>query len=274
MTAKPTLSYHYHAHGHGFSAQFGRPLQHTVEVQAASSLPITGGHGASRVDNFKFNEIVSFKAAYSHVSGSRDEHDGSHTSLVTATVEGLNVLDVVTSDRIVARLAAHHLPGKEEPSIIPLGSKFENLRIAGCPVEIELDCELFCECDTHGEFKKRFEKDKKFRELVEERFLWGKLEKDIPEFIQKRYNWAGQKGLPESHGVVLCSLVKNVETTCPGVKRYGHVLVVPQFGRVFLAELFLKQSQRTLVMVRLELGSPVSGDLTVAQAINNGHTWP
>jgi hypothetical protein len=266
--------FHYSAHGHGFSAQFEQPHEHVLDVQAGTSLPIIGGHGSSRVENFRYKEIVSFKAAYTHVSGSRDKETGSHGTLVTSTVEHLNVLDVVTADRVVSRLASHYLPGEEEPHIIPLGSRFENLRIAGCPVDVEMDCELFTEFDTYGAFKKQFEKDKKFREMTEERFLWGKLEKDVPESVRARYNWAGQKSLPESHGVILCSLVKNIRTSCPGVKRYGNVLFVPQFGRVFLAEYLIEHSHRGLTMVRLELGCAVSGHAAITEARINGRPWP
>src|SRR5208282_4813183 len=97
--ATPKKTYHYNAHGHGLSGRFDRPVEQLIDVQAGSSLPTIGGHGSSRVDNFRFRELVSFRAAYSHVSGSRNDADGTYTTLVTSTVEGLNILDVVTADR-------------------------------------------------------------------------------------------------------------------------------------------------------------------------------
>ncbi|GAC1616720.1 MAG: hypothetical protein PVS2B2_00760 [Candidatus Acidiferrum sp.] len=238
-----------------------------------------GGHGNSRAQDFRYKEIVSFKSAYTHVSGNKDKETGSYGTLITSTVEHLNVLDVVTADRVVSRLASQYLPreAKEEgaePHITPLGSKFENLRIAGCPVEVELDGELFTELDTYGAFKMQFEKDKKFRGLAEARFLWGKLEKDVPESVRARYNRPGQKGLPESQGVILCSLVKNIKASCPGVKRFGNVLCVPQFGRIFLAEYLIEHSHRSLTMMRLELGCAVCGSATITSTSINGRPWP
>ncbi len=55
--SKATHSFHYNAHGHGLSGQFHRPFQEMIEVQAGMSLPLIGGHGHSRAENFKFKEI-------------------------------------------------------------------------------------------------------------------------------------------------------------------------------------------------------------------------
>jgi hypothetical protein len=270
---KKTLDFHYNAHGHGLSAQFQRPFDHVIEVQAGMSLPISGGHGSSRVENFQFKEFISFKSAYCHVSGSQNKEDGSFTTLVSSTVEKLNILDVVTADRIVSRISCRHVPGEAEPHIIPLGSKFEDLRIASCPVHLDLDLELFCEYDTFTAFKEKFGKDPKFRKTVQDRFLWGELDKDTPEFVRTRYNWAKRDTFPESRGAVLCSLIKDVVTSCPGLERYGQVIVVPQFGRIFLGEFLIERYARRLTMLRLELGSPVQGVITVASGQGNGSPW-
>lgn len=136
-------TYHYNAHGHALSGRIERPLDHLVEVQAAVSLPLIGGLGSARVNGFRFQEFVTFESAYSHVSGTRDGEDGAYTTQVTSTVERLNILDMVTADRVVARISSQHPAPHHEPAIIFLGSKFENLRIAGCPVEVELDHELY-----------------------------------------------------------------------------------------------------------------------------------
>jgi hypothetical protein len=58
------------------------------------------------------------------------------------------------------------------------------------------------------------------------------------------------------------------------VKRKGHVFIVPQFGKVFVGEILAKHGTRTLTMLRLEMGSPVSATANLAEAIVNGNTWP
>ncbi len=255
--ATPKKTYHYNAHGHGLSARFDRPVEHLIDVQAASSLPTIGGHGSSRVDNFRFQEFVSFKAAYSHVSGSRNDANGTYTSLVTSTVEGLNILDVVTADRIVARLATQHPEEEHEPHVVLLGSKFENLQIAGCRVEVELDHDFFLRLDTFAAILKELETNAAFRKMAEDPFQTGQPGK-----------------APSASGVLLCSLVKDMKTTCPGVKRHGHCFSVPQFGKVCLAEVLARHGMRTLTMVRVEMGSPVGGSATVGGGTVNGSPWP
>src|SRR5579863_8327141 len=159
-------TYHYNAHGYGLSGQFDRPLQRLIEVQAQTSLPIIGGHGNARVNKFKVEEFLSFESAYSHVSGSQNQKDLTYTTLVTATIEGLNILDVVTADRIVARISSQHPTEHHEPHIVFLGSKFENLRIAGCPVEMELNHDLFSRLDTFEMILEELKKDAEFRKMA------------------------------------------------------------------------------------------------------------
>src|SRR5260370_18212473 len=125
-------TFHYHACAHAFSGRFARPFDHLIDVQAASSLPVIGGHGNSRVENFQFREFVSFRKGYTHVSGAHQADDDSNNTLVTSTVEGLNILDVVTADRIVARLYSKHAANEKEGRITMVGSKFQILPIGSC----------------------------------------------------------------------------------------------------------------------------------------------
>jgi hypothetical protein len=250
-------TYLYNAHGHALSGQILRPFQETIEVQAGMSLPTTGGYGSARVENFRLKQVISFKSASTQVSGSFNERDKSHTTLVSTTVEGLNILDVVTADKVVARLASRHPVNDGEPHIVLLGSHFVNLRIAGCPTTVELDHDLFLKLDTFAAFRKELESNTDFRRMALDPYRTGKAQET-----------------PPVHGVVLCSLVKEIKTACPGVEHRGHEIVVPEFGRIFVAEVIAEHSRRTLTMLRLELGSPTSGPITVAEAQGNGKPYP
>src|SRR5260370_13050981 len=105
-------TFHYHASAHALSGQFWRPFQRVIEVQAPTTLPSIGGVGKSRVDNFRLDDLVSFKAGYTHALGSKKEEFDDQgklkktlfTTQATSTVEGLNTLYVVTADRVVAPL--------------------------------------------------------------------------------------------------------------------------------------------------------------------------
>jgi hypothetical protein len=258
MTATPRRTYHYHASAHAFSARFTRPIEHLIEVQAATSLPTIGGHGNAHIEEFRFQEFVSFRRGYSHVSGSRYEADGTYTTLVTSVVEGLNILDVITADRIVGRLASSHVLQDREPHITIVGSKFENLRIAGCKTDVTFDYDLFGRISNYADARKELDSNPNFRKMAVDPFSTGE---PVPA--------------PDACGVILCSCVKEMNTTCPGVKQVGHHgYHVPEFGKVFLGEMLLQQCQRTLTMLRFELGSPVSGDGTAAQVLSNGQIWP
>ena len=98
--------YLYNAHGYGLGGRIDRPFQHVLDVHAGASLPTTGGFEVSRAENYRLNETISFQAAHTMVSGSLDEEDGTYNSLSSATIEGLNILNMVTADRIVAHVAS------------------------------------------------------------------------------------------------------------------------------------------------------------------------
>jgi hypothetical protein len=280
-----TRSFLFNAHGHALSAQFHQPFVEVVDAQAAVSLPITGGHGSARSDNFRFKEVISFKSAYSHVSGSRN-FDGSHATMITTVVEGLNILDVVSADRIVARISSHHGERDPEPRITLVGSKFENLRVLGEPVKIKLDCHTFSKYDTYSGFTDAYEKETAFRQEMNSRFLWTHdglashekqnekrnpgSKKATPDFITKSYGNHVGTVAPDWQGKLHCSLVESLEPECPVIECYGHILIVPQFGRIFLAELFLEKYARRLVMVRAELGCSIGGRVIAADGTGNG----
>jgi len=261
MTQKAT-PFLYHACAHAFSAHFTRPVERLIEVQAGISLPINGGHGSSRVENFRFNETVSFKAAYSQVSGSEKfVKDGNaekcvHTTLASSVVEGLNILDVITADRVVSRIASSWESG-DEPHSVLLGSRFDNLHIAGCKIDVELHHELSLKLETFEDAINEFKNNSEFRKMAESLSGAWKLPKKI-----------------EPHGVICCSLVKELKPAkCHGIKRHGHcghILEVPEFGKIHLAELVLTHGSKTLTMIRFELGSPNGGGGSVSQSGNNG----
>lgn len=275
----PYRTFHYHANAHVLSASFTRPLPHVVEVQGASSLPTIGGHGKGRVEDFRFEHFISVKRGYTHVSGTPTEVEvkvevegkarvvkQTHfTTLVTSVAEGVNILDVVTADRMVARLASNHTLDDEdykEPHFTLVGSKFENLQIAGCKVEVPLDIDLFERIHTFEAARNEYKKNPDFRKMVEDPFEGGD---ELPE--------------PSEHGAILCSIVdvkqmKEKMKKCPGVTPKGHSFIIPKFGKLFLGEILLEHSRRTLTMVRFELGSPVSGSGTVVQLDSNGKPYP
>ncbi len=150
------------------------------------------------------------------------------------------------------------------------GSRFEGLRIAGCAVQVSLHHELFLSLDTFGAIGN----------LPDKHDLW-KLVVETLKAVDPEVKVEKKK--PEARSSLLCSVVKEVkfkcldegEEVCPGVARHGrHRFHVRNFGNIYLAELLFQHGQKTLTMLRIELGSPNGAGMTVVQADSNGRPWP
>jgi len=265
----------YHAHGTALGGVIRRPFSQPIESQAGASLAISGGYGSARASNFKFQELISFREATTHVSGSWNPADNSYNTEVTTVIEDLNINHVVTADRVMARLATKHVSGKAETGVVPSGSHFVNLHIAGHPVNPVLDIKLFVDYDTSAKFIKEYQEEEPFKQKMRKRFLWGELDESAPEFLKKRYPWqTNEELLPESKGIIPCSLVESVDHDAAELKVFGNVVDVPGFGTIHLAEYHMEQSAHRLTMLRLELGSPFEGDLTICGVEGNGTSFP
>jgi hypothetical protein len=129
----------YHALASGVSGKITAPFQDLVEVQGASAIPQTGGYSASRVENFRFKEILSFRSCTTLTIGSFSEEKRKYNTLATTTIEGLNVLGAVTADRIVARLASSQPEEGGPPEVSIVGTHFQNLQIAGYSLDARPD---------------------------------------------------------------------------------------------------------------------------------------
>ena len=56
----------------------------------------------------------------SSYGGQYSAKDGAHGTMSSVSVEGVNIMNVVTCDRVVLRLASKHPDGGGEPSFNPL----------------------------------------------------------------------------------------------------------------------------------------------------------
>lgn len=244
MNIEQHIPFHFHALGNVFSATFHRPFHHVIPAQAATSLPSIGGHASSRVENFRSHHFVSFRAGHSHVSGSWMDDKAVSTRAI-ATVEGLNILEFITAERVVAQLTSEGKHGQRETHIIALGSAFENLRIGGHPVKVTLHHDLFLKNPSHADLTKAVATLKNSGRIV-----------------------------ATEDGAILCSLVEKIETDLPGVEIKGHILRIPHFGEISLAEVFAVPGTRTLTMIRLKLGSPDGGLAACSEVLSQGQPMP
>jgi hypothetical protein len=244
MATLHRIPFHFHAEGHAFSGEFRHPLWSVIPAQASASLSQIGGHATALVENFHHQDFVCFKSAHTHISGKRrrDETFVTHASTV---VKGLNILGMVTAERIVCRLTSIHSPKEKEGHIIAEDSRFEGLKVNGEDVKVILRHDLLVKCKTFDDLAKGIASDAKSGKIAETK-----------------------------DGVALCSLVEKIETKLKGVDAKRHLIEVPNFGKIFLAEVYAEPGTRTLTMLRLELGSPHVADITAAETRTNGRPSP
>jgi hypothetical protein len=251
------IKFLYHAEAVGATGYITLPVRESMEIQASVALPITGGHGSSRVENCRHRNYFSFRAAESHVAGSHSEKDHAYESLATTTIEGINILDVVTCDRVIARLTSKYPDDGSEPSFVPLGSRFENLRIAGHKIEVEMATDLFTEYHTWTKLTEAHAKEKAVKDDLR-RLRPGAVETN---------------DFPGAKGLLSCTLARKLDGLPAGLTRNGFGIYVPHFGTVYLGEYFVAPHTHRLLMLHVDLGSSVEGCYGAGGAGGNG-SWP
>lgn len=233
--------YRFQASAIGAAGRITLPFQELIEVQASSALPEIGGYGSAISSAFNHRQLVSFDVAHSEVTGSETVgKDGNpvYSTLVKSTVEGLNVMGMVTADRVVARLVKTFRvdptqdPGYQQ-SFTLAGTRFENLKIAGMKLDVDLALEVFDQCNS-------FE--------------------DLPE----AYRSESQIG----RGITSVSLVRRGDPKTPGF--YGQPIQIEGFGTIRLAELEIGMFSRRVNMLEIDLSCPVEGRVMACSIIGDG----
>lgn len=271
MNASNDRVFYYHADASPLGGHITHPFEQIVNSAASSALAQAGGHAESRIEQFNLNNIVSCSHAYSRTSGIVNKKTKAWTTLVTSVVEKLNILEVLTADRVVSRVALDYPLEGYNPKLTFVGTQFVNVRINGKPITPTLDLDLF---PTEG--KDRFPdepllRDENFlRKVIEQN---GITAKDAPEWLKKRYGWVSSSEERAEKGYVLCSLVNDLQGAEPG-DNFGHVLSVPGFGNVFFGELIVGQNSYRLTMIRVEMGCLAEGTISVASSFSNGRPIP
>ncbi len=242
------------------------------------TLPHTGGHGTAQSSNFRYRDILSFDHAQTEITGSRTEIPGGkpiHKSLVRARVEGLDIMGMVTADRVEARLVAYTDDDPDdEPCFKFTGSYFQNLRIAGVPVKVHLAVDVFDRLHKHRHLVESYKNKKEFHGLYHELTLKDKL-KEAPERVRNWFQQPPKNGgdLPHVRGVTALTLVRRLEPETPIFACWGHVVYIEGFGTIHLAEATVSKYERHVTMIRVDLGSPVVGTLSIGTGCGGGGTY-
>lgn len=339
MAENPPQPHYFHAEAHALKARLELPVDTEIRPQAFVRLSgtlaqLSNGEGprnyfSQHAKNFRLEGIISYAAAHTQVSGhASKKHPGASVTLATSEVEDLNILNVVTADRVVAQISTTHFPGQYSPEVTFLGTHFENLRIARHKAEPLLKFDLLGarpvgnaddamylkmtgDKGVLATAKRQCDRIRAWAEKLgeRERKKFGLIEPDPAEGdseTKKKYHGFAapdapaiaaqaltarledaKTGLGKSDGVT-CSLVEHVDIKDIAVKgpdnveeklklpgtACGHVIHVPDFGTIFLAELTVKHNSYNLTMIRLELGCIADGTGSAISASVNGGSKP
>jgi hypothetical protein len=287
MSDQPTITpastrrkHTYHAEAHALEADLQTPIRTPIKPQAYVKVHgDTPAYLSERAIDFRLEGLFSFKHAYTQAAGTVSlKGDGNWVTLATAVIEGFNVLDVVTADRIVSQISTDYPLDGYVPEVTFLGTRFEGLKIAGRPVNVTLDRNFLGGKPKNGD---TYGGDEEFRRKVNDQRT--KVCKGAPKRITDRYNQIPLNSSPEE--TFECSLVQDVRD-CELGTPYGHVIDIPHFGRIHLAVVRLERGRYTtttgvhpkitikLTMVELDLGCSTHGSGGGGVTIVNGTGAP
>lgn len=279
--------FYYHADASALGGHLTQPLQRTVRTRSSVSLAQAGGFGAARHDRFDLDGLLCFQNAQVSVSGLESHEDNGWRSVATASVEGLNILNVVTADRLVSQVSVVHFHEEHRPPAISfVGTQFVNLRLNGRPLDPTLHEGLLygspeIEDSQTGQapttpVPSRYAPltfDTLLERLEREYDLTREAQREAATVMGSRFASGSPQANLNAKGSALCSLVKDVTVAAPAT-HFNHAISLPDFGNIFLGELRLTRFSAQLTMVRVEMGCIASGQLSAATAFSNGSTMP
>lgn len=266
---KSALSPHrYQAEASVLSAHFELPIARDIDKQAHVALPEDGTYTYQAAGAFKFVGLLSFGSGYTQVAGHAGLKLEGVTTHASSVLEHVNVLDVVTADRVIGQISTvHFVDDGNVPSVSFLGTRFENLRISGNPVEIEQDLRILGEKPAG---KTSYFEDVGVRTRIARQYEGIRKSSYLPEWAINEFPSRDHRG----GGKMKCSLVQRVHgAPWPS---FGHVVEVPDFGRIFLGELTVELADSDYIfdlsMIRMELDSVAVGTTRLVNVVCGGGT--
>lgn len=295
----------FHAEAHVLSGHLQRPVEQRIEKHAEIVLrDEKDTHLTRSTEEVNIEGLVSFKSGRTRVSGSRslkdDPKNHGFVTVATSVLEGLNVFEVITADRIVAQVATDYpldsgrkgKDGRIEPANYPhvtfLGTHYDNVRVNGGSLTIRLNLGMIGE---RSKDDKSYLSDAAFLERVRRQNERIANAKALPQDLQSVF--AGRvkamdnlKGNREPR--ITFSIVENIDNLdaipIPGAKVVGHVLILPHFGTVSFGEVDVSEvftpgsnipaNLFELTMLKIDMGCVGQGTVTGAVAAANGGKGP
>jgi hypothetical protein len=188
---------------------------------------------------------LTVDSAITDVEG-KQESPAVYYTEVSVKVTGLRMYDIdfhkcVVEADFTTSLITKNAGGKETV-VDTSGSKFTKLIVDGDPVIITPG--TMCDAaQTYEDFDGQFGTNPKVSKAAKMRMM-------------------------------RCSLIDKIQHKHSQPHGDQQILVVPNFGHIYLGEVHIKDNERRITMMRLELGSPVAGSIALGGGSGNGSTYP
>jgi hypothetical protein len=295
---------HFHGEAHVLSGHLQRPVEQKIEKHAEIILrDQKDGHLTRFTEEVNIEGLVSFKSGRTRVSGSRslkdDPKNHGFVTVATSVIERLNVFEVITADRVVAQVSTDYpldsgrkdKDGKTEqtnyPHVTFLGTHFDNVRVNGGMLTVKLNLGIVGEREGDTSYLSH----RSFLDRARKQTEKIANAKDLPKELQSVF--AGRlKAMDNLKGSdkrkVTFSIVENIDNLdaipIPGVKTFGHILILPHFGTVSLGEVDVSEvlyegssvpsNLFELTMLQINMGCVGDGTVTGAVVAANGTHGP
>jgi hypothetical protein len=294
--------YHdYHANAHVLSGHLKRPIEQKIEEVGQLNLrDRRGGHFTRFSETTSVEGLIHFAKGKTRVSGSRSPKHNGWVTVSASIMEGLNSFEVITADRVVSQVSTDHpYDDGHYPLVNFLGSQFHNLRVSGFLVPLTFN---FGICGKRPAEDRSYLRDLKFLAGVRCQIAKVACAHDLPQDLKTQYDkrlkdvdrliGLADKGTWEDdEPEIICSLIESIgEIPIPGVKSYGHVLVIPEFGSVSLGEIVVGEKNYmdeqnpkeklkpsvyfTLTGINMQMGCVGDGSAKASVATANGRHKP
>jgi hypothetical protein len=265
------------------SGQIFRPKTVIVDMDGASSLGVSGGRSHAEIQGRSFGDAIRFGSAMTLAEGLYDDeklaravtnHKGEPEELNATTNVVAEIRELVvgqeipfTAKRLRAALVSRSPRGSGEPSIAPgKGSAIQGVDIGGFGLDVALNASLFQKLDTRSKVAAAAD-DPKMMSRFGVHF--------VPDATVR--NQRRRTGLIVRNGIIYTTIVQSIRWAgkpFPGATIDGHVVTVPDFGKVYFGELLVGGSERRLTMARFELGSEMGGWADGGGVDTNGSFYP
>jgi hypothetical protein len=291
MATAPQREHHFHAEATVLTGNLLHPLKQEIKPQTNAKLPREGGYLSEHSEPYRLEGVISFDRAYTQVAGGEDPKkpaDHGWNTLSTTVVENLSVLEVITADRVVGQIATVHPKVGYVPRVYFLGTRIENLRVAGHPVKVVFPPFHPYHFDP-PQNNRAYTRHSGLLERVKNHFASIRSAAGVPADLLDSYKDDSVK--KEGSGANYkesfeCSLVSQVvvEGAPDSIRGFGHVLHIRDFGKVHLGLLRVEHSDwegdvpKTtlfdLTMLKFDMGCIGSGISSIGNTIINGGTEP